>query len=193
MKFDIEKKGYNRDQVDEFVLSMKNEYENKLEEQKNRIFSLKRTLVDTEKRLLEYEQKSNAISSALINANERADKIEKLAVTRYRNEIASLKSFREKWQAYYQKLLEKYPCDAELKNQREFEKTMDEILLGGRTEIEKIERRFDRERNRLLQKNESALITKDEEIDDFFCLDALYQRDDLATIMKDLGLMTESN
>lgn len=44
MKFDIEKKGYKKSEVDEYVFALKNEYESKLAEQKNRIFQLKASL-----------------------------------------------------------------------------------------------------------------------------------------------------
>lgn len=48
MKFDTEKKGYKKSEVDEYVFALKNEYESKLAEQKNRIFQLKNELTEKE-------------------------------------------------------------------------------------------------------------------------------------------------
>ena len=100
MKFDIEKKGYKRTEVDEYLFALKNEYESKLTDQKNRIFQLKNELVEREKQLAEHKAKEGLISAALLKAVEKADEIEKLAAARYREEMSSLKAFHEKWQAH---------------------------------------------------------------------------------------------
>ena len=55
MKFDIEKKGYKKSEVDEYVFALKNEYESKLAEQKNRIFQLRNELTEREKQLAAFK------------------------------------------------------------------------------------------------------------------------------------------
>lgn len=51
MKFDTEKKGYKKSEVDEYVFALKNEYESKLADQKNRIFQMKNELIEKENSL----------------------------------------------------------------------------------------------------------------------------------------------
>ena len=106
MKFDIEKKGYKKSEVDEYIFALKNEYESRLSDQKNRIFQLKSELVDKEKQLSSYKEKTDLIATAILNAVAKADEIEKLSAARYREEMNSLRVFHDKWQAHYNKLLE---------------------------------------------------------------------------------------
>ena len=47
-KFDINKKGYDVDQVDGFINKLSKKYEEKLSEQKDRVFSLKNELAVTQ-------------------------------------------------------------------------------------------------------------------------------------------------
>ena len=191
MKFDKERKGYNREQVDEYVFALKNEYENKLSEQKNRIFALKNKLVQNEKELAVFKEKTNAIANALVSATEKADEIEKLAVARYREEIAELKAFHEKWQAHYNKLLEKYPSDETLKAESEFNDAMDKILSGDRAEIEKIEEQFESEQERLRRKGSKTLAEDAVSASGFSFEEAWNPKQELGDIMKDLGLLSE--
>ena len=65
MKFDIEKKGYKKSEVDEYIFALKNEYESRLSDQKNRIFQLKSELVDKEKQLSSYKEKTDLIATAI--------------------------------------------------------------------------------------------------------------------------------
>ena len=109
MKFDIEKKGYKKSEVDEYVFALKNEYESKLAEQKNRIFQLRNELTEREKQIAAFKSKTDLISTAILNAVQKADEIEKLAAARYRDEMQQLRAFHDKWQAHYNKMLEKYP------------------------------------------------------------------------------------
>jgi cell division septum initiation protein DivIVA len=51
VKFDIERKGYKKTEVDEYIFSLKNDYESKLTEQKNRIFQLRNELDEKEKKI----------------------------------------------------------------------------------------------------------------------------------------------
>ena len=56
-KFDINKKGYDTDQVDSFINKLSIKYEEKLSEQKDRVFSLKNELSVMEERLEAYKDK----------------------------------------------------------------------------------------------------------------------------------------
>ena len=76
MKFDINKKGYDTEQVDNFINKLSVKYEEKLSEQKDRVFSLKNELALMEERLESYKDKDKQISQALIYAVEKVEQIE---------------------------------------------------------------------------------------------------------------------
>lgn len=198
MKFDIEKKGYKKSEVDEYVFALKNEYESKLAEQKNRIFQLKSELTEREKQLAALKAKTDLISSAILNAVQKADEIEKLAETRYREEMKQLKSFHEKWQSHYNKMLEKYPDDEGLKAIGKFNAAMDDILSGGSAAMKEIEKQFDGERERVEsakaeaapQPHQSKTLAEDAVSASGFSFEEAWNpKDDLSEIMKDLGLL----
>lgn len=202
MKFDIEKKGYKKSEVDEYVFALKNEYESKLAEQKNRIFQLKSELTEREKQLAAFKAKTDLISSAILNAVQKADEIEKLAETRYREEMKQLKSFHEKWQSHYNKMLEKYPDDEGLKAIGKFNAAMDDILSGGSAAMKEIEKQFDAERERVESAGSGAkaeaapksqpnktLAEDAVSASGFSFEEAWNPKDDLSEIMKDLGLL----
>lgn len=198
MKFDIEKKGYKKSEVDEYVFALKNEYESKLAEQKNRIFQLKSELTEREKQLAAFKAKTDLISSAILNAVQKADEIEKLAETRYREEMKQLKSFHEKWQSHYNKMLEKYPDDEGLKAIGKFNAAMDDILSGGSAAMKEIEKQFDGERERVEsakaeaapKPQQSKTLAEDAVSASGFSFEEAWNpKDDLSEIMKDLGLL----
>lgn len=204
MKFETEKKGYKRTEVDEYVFALKNEYESKLSEQKNRIFQLKSELVEKEKQLESHRAKVELISDAIVKAVEKADEIEKLAAARYREEMARLKAFHEKWQAHYNKLLEKYPDDEGLKAVEKFNAAMDGILSGGSEAVKEIERQFDEESARLnrteqpkaqtakTDKKPAKTLAEDAVSASGFSFEEAWNpKDNLDDIMKDLGLLEE--
>ena len=129
MKFDTEKKGYKKSEVDEYVFALKNEYESKLADQKNRIFQMKNELIEKEKQLAAFKSKTELISTAILNAVAKADEIEKLAASRYREEMTQLKVFHEKWQAHYNRLLDRYPDDEGLRAVEKFNAAMNDIFF----------------------------------------------------------------
>ena len=72
-KFDINKKGYDVEQVDKFINKLSLKYEEKLSEQKDRVFSLKNELAVMEERLNNYRDKDKQVSQALVFAVEKAE------------------------------------------------------------------------------------------------------------------------
>ena len=207
MKFDIEKKGYKKSEVDEYVFALKNEYESKLAEQKNRIFQLRNELTEREKQIAAFKSKTDLISTAILNAVQKADEIEKLAAARYRDEMQQLRAFHDKWQAHYNKMLEKYPDDEGLKAIEKFNSAMYDILSGGSAAMKEIEKQFDSEKNRV--ENVAAAPAPAQEqpkpadkpaVNKTLAEDAVSKsgfsfeeawnpKDDLSEIMKDLGLL----
>lgn len=103
-------------------------YENKLSEQKERIFNL----VDENKKLTEelakYRKKDSEISSALMLALSKAQEIENSAKQRYAMEIERLKLFHTKWVAHYEKIRKSLPADENVITAESFLFEMDKIL-----------------------------------------------------------------
>ncbi len=202
MNFEIEKKGYKRIQVDEYIFALKNEYENRLSEQKHRIFQLKSELAEREKRLAEHEAKRDVVATAIISAVEKAEEIEKLSATRYREEMAMLRAFHDKWQAHYNSLLDKYPDDAGLRAIEKFNADVSDVLSGGVEAVKELQKQFSEEESRLSEegkekkkskKASGAAATKTlaegaVSSSGFSFEEAWNPTDDLDTIMKDLGL-----
>ncbi len=202
MKFDIEKKGYKKSEVDEYIFALKNEYESRLSDQKNRIFQLKSELVDKEKQLSSYKEKTDLIATAILNAVAKADEIEKLSAARYREEMNSLRVFHDKWQAHYNKLLDKYPDDEGLRAVEKFNSDMNDIFSGGTSAIKEIEKQFESEKARLESVSASGAEEKPKKAAKTLAEDAVSKSgfsfeeawnptDDLGQIMKDLGLVSE--
>lgn len=202
MKFDIEKKGYKKSEVDEYIFALKNEYESRLSDQKNRIFQLKSELVDKEKQLSSYKEKTDLIATAILNAVAKADEIEKLSAARYREEMNSLRVFHDKWQAHYNKLLDKYPDDEGLRAVEKFNRDMNDIFSGGTSAIKEIEKQFESEKARLESVSASGAEEKPKKAAKTLAEDAVSKSgfsfeeawnptDDLGQIMKDLGLVSE--
>ena len=59
-KFDIEKNGYNKKQVDEYIFQLSEDAENKLHNQVIRINDLKSDLAKAETELADFKQKMRA-------------------------------------------------------------------------------------------------------------------------------------
>lgn len=97
-KFDINKKGYDVDQVDNFINKLSVKYEEKLSEQKDRVFSLKNELAVMEERLESYRDKDKQISQALIYAVEKAEQIENNASKLYDLEIKRMRLLYKQWE-----------------------------------------------------------------------------------------------
>ncbi len=202
MKFDIEKKGYKKSEVDEYIFALKNEYESRLSDQKNRIFQLKSELVDKEKQLSSYKEKTDLIATAILNAVAKADEIEKLSAARYREEMNSLRVFHDKWQAHYNKLLDKYPDDEGLRAVEKFNSDMNDIFSGGTSAIKEIEKQFESEKARLESVSASGAEEKPKKAAKTLAEDAVSKSgfsfeeawnptDDRGPIMKEVGLVSE--
>lgn len=206
MAFSIERKGYNKAEVDKYIVELRNEYDEKLAEQRSRIFALKNDLVAKEKEIEEYKSKTELISVAILNAVQKADEIQKLAAERYRDEMSALRAFHEKWTAHYNKLLDKYPDDEGLRAIGRFNCAMDDVLSGGGAVMRELDKQFESESVRLetLAAGETAdeksdkgsgkkpmLAEREKSDSGFSFVEAWNPTDDLDQIMKDLGLMED--
>ena len=130
MNFSLEKKGYSTTEVNAYLKKMSTDFNHVIGAQKNRIDELLTQLKEAEKQIAGHDEKREIITSAIYNAVQKAEEIERLAKVKYEQEIAMLKAFHEKWLTYYNKILKKYPIDEDLKSASEFNQRMSRILKG---------------------------------------------------------------
>lgn len=110
-KFDMDKKGYNTTQVDNYISTLTLKYEEKLSEQKDRVFSMRNELNVLNQRLELYQAKDKQISKALVYAVEKADQIEASARKLYDLEIKRIGILYSKWQELADEIANKYGTD----------------------------------------------------------------------------------
>jgi len=135
-KFDINKKGYDTEQVDTFINKLSLKYEEKLSEQKDRVFSLKNELAVMEERLSSYRDKDKQVSQALVYAVEKAEQIESNASKLYDLEVKRLRLLYKQWQELIAKISLNNLSPLILKELQSFTKTISDVLdqntrIGG--------------------------------------------------------------
>lgn len=164
-KFDINKKGYDVDQVDNFINKLSLKYEEKLSEQKDRVFSLKNELAVMEERLDTYREKDKQISKALIFAVEKAEQIEGDASKLFDLEIKRLRLLYKQWQDLLDKLdTLAMPKDISLELSR-FSQTITEVLeqnsrIGGNVIRKDLHKNSDNYIKNLLNRMDYAINEK---------------------------------
>lgn len=108
-KFSLDKKGYNTKEVDDYINNLYLKYEEKLSEQKDRVFALKSELEKAQSRLDHYIEKDKQISQALIYAVEKADEIESASKKIYELEIKRVRLLYKRWEELLLEVESKYP------------------------------------------------------------------------------------
>lgn len=191
MTFDRDKKGYNSAQVDDYIARLNEEHYREAGDFRHRIDELKAELDEKNKRVAELESRREAIATALINAVEKANEIEKAAVKRYRDEMDQLRVFHGKWQAHYNALLARYPDDEGLKAQSKFNEAMDEILSDDEAS-EVFAGVYESEKKRVKPKA-ASLAENSVSASGFDFAEAWNPTEDLGSIMSELGLMDDDN
>lgn len=154
MDFKSDKKGYNKEQVDEYIKKLVTAYDKSLSEQKERIFDLKSQVLKAEESIKAYKEKSSLVSKAIYNAVAKADEIERLSQIKYNQEIEQLRAFHAKWTQYYNRILEKYPLDNDLAAASKFNNNMNKILNRA-AEKENLDIIHSSEKERLKANSES--------------------------------------
>lgn len=97
VKFDVDKKGYDVEQVENYINNLSVKYEEKLAEQKDRLFTMRNELNMMKNRLEVYQNKDKQISQALVFAVEKAGQIENSARKLYDLEIKRISILYEHW------------------------------------------------------------------------------------------------
>jgi len=107
--FKVVKRGYDIDEVDDYILSLELENSNIIKEKQSRIDELRLENFELTNKLNEFKNKEENISKALLVATTKAQEIEDLSKNKYQTEINSLKEFYNKWDNFFNELLRRYP------------------------------------------------------------------------------------
>ena len=110
MQFEIEKHGYNKQEVDRYIAKLELNSNKVEEEQKNRIRSLVSENESLKIKLGAYKNKEDLISKALIDAMARAKKIEENSRKIYELEIQKIRLLYNKYKTLLDNLLESNAC-----------------------------------------------------------------------------------
>lgn len=105
--FSIDKKGYNKSEVDVYLQKIINQYERASFEQRERIESLKNENKNLQLQNAEYQSKKDNINLALTQAIEKAKNIEYASKIRYALEGERITIFEKKWSTYCKNVMPK--------------------------------------------------------------------------------------
>lgn len=108
VKFDMNKQGYDVEQVENYINTLSVKYEEKLAEQKDRVFTMRNELNIMKERLETYQNKDKQISQALVYAVEKAGQIENSARKLYDLEIKRINILYEHWKVILSEIEELY-------------------------------------------------------------------------------------
>lgn len=200
---DAKKKLYTQTELNASVDAVKTEYEQVLAEQRARISDLRKSLAAAERKIAQYESQKEIVYKAITTALKKADDIERVSLIKYNQEIAQLKSFHDKWVAYFNRIIAAYPLDENLAAACKVNGKIAETL----ERTGDIEEQYNAERDRLMQslQNESddaatadQTLPQDDEYSDrspagFSFAEALHPKDDLKDIMRELGVIIDED
>lgn len=192
---DDKKKIYTKSDFEKYTEAVKNEFSSTIMRQRERIEELKSALDVAEKKVAELEKQKSLTYRAITAALKKADEIERVALIKYNQEIAQLKSFHSKWVGYFNRIIERYPLDDELVSAGKVNGKIAEVL-GSAPDLSA---QYEREREKLIESIEdddvaSAQGLRDEYSSDrspagFSFQEALHPTEDLKDIMRELGVI----
>lgn len=125
-KFNTEKHGYNKREVDSFIEKQETSFESTRAELKNKINDLTNQIISLKNELEQLKIKETSIADALLSAGEKAREQELLAYKKLQMEETRLAVFQKKWTSFIETqtsskdvLAKKYIIDEYLKGARE--------------------------------------------------------------------------
>ena len=196
---ELNKKKYKRDEVEDIVNNLKIENQSVITSLKQKINELVLENKKLNAEIDDYREKENTISSAIKDAESFSDTLKDNAMSRYLNEIQSLKAFSERWREYFNLLKEKYPLYGKVDQSK---KVFDEISTiisrnSGKKAVGKIDSVLD---GAGVPKNQ-AVFNPQQKIDDYisatsdtgFDLNEVLNPGELelGELCKELGLIEE--
>lgn len=98
--FNLERKGYNKNEVNQYISKTVSHLESKIEDQNERINQLKEEIDYLYGKNDEYRKNEDKVSSAMITIMDLKRNAEQEIYERNELELERLKLFREKWIAY---------------------------------------------------------------------------------------------
>lgn len=107
--FDIERKGYNKKEVDKYLFELSSKYEQQIEKLNQDKMQIQAELMQLRLELDSYKNKDDQISNALVVAVETAKEIESSAKTVYELEIKRVKVLYKKWSNILNEIRALYP------------------------------------------------------------------------------------
>lgn len=122
------KKAATQADYENYIRKLVVSYENKLADQKERIFSLVEENRELAEQVAVFKGKDAQISRALTVAISKAKEIEDSAKLKYDMEIERLKAFHIKWVSYYDDIKNKLPVTDKMLSAEAFLAEMDRIL-----------------------------------------------------------------
>ncbi len=123
---ELDKRKYNRDQVNAIIEAYKEKYENLVADFRSRISELEKENKSLLEQVEQYANRERLIIKALESAEEKAEQIKEQAQLEYVLELQRLKDFIKKWDKYFITLKEKYPCDS-TKKALDIKKQVEEV------------------------------------------------------------------
>lgn len=130
LKFKVTRKGYDIAEVDNFLNLEADKNEKIHAQQRERIVELVGEISDLKRQLKEYRDRDGQISSAIISATEKAEKMTAELRFRYALEMDRLSLFRAKWTGVYQEMKERYGFQEDALN-------VESVAVSTRLEIER--------------------------------------------------------
>ena len=128
--FKVERKGYCRKDVEEFIQAESKKHEDIHHEQRERIDNLVKENLQLQNKIQQFEKKEGKIVEAIMTARENADKLTAEIKLRYMMELERLNLFRAKWTGAYEELKERYGFDGDALN-------VESVAISTKLEIER--------------------------------------------------------
>lgn len=105
-QFKTVKKGYEKNTVDNYINSLKSNYELQIGEYRVNISDLHVKIDKLEAELNKYKEKEETIGKSIEKAIEKAEEIEYTSKIRFALEGERIKVFKEKWLSYVNKYID---------------------------------------------------------------------------------------
>lgn len=160
MSFNIERKGYNRKEVDDYIYNIEQSYSAQGQEQRLRIVALKKENDELVTKLNAYKNKENMISKALIDAMARAKKIEENSRKIYDLEIQKIRILYNKYKELLDTMIQRNARDEDIDNlttlTRNFKAGVNKVL-SSQNERANLTQNADEKMRALLSKMNSSV------------------------------------
>ena len=163
MSFNIERKGYNKKEVDDYIYNTEQSYKAQGQEQKARIAELKAENDALVSKVNAYKNKENMISKALIDAMARAKKIEENSRKIYDLEIQKIRILYNKYKELLDSMIQRNASAEDINNlsihTRNFKAGINKVL-SSQNERANLTQNADEKMRALLSKMNNSVKEK---------------------------------